>query len=80
MVDELWVEMCEFKESVRDVVAWVHDSQAGPRRRTPMAEIQCFCCRKNGHFARDCMESSPSNGQHSGGGNVSGGATERTSN
>lgn len=79
-MDKLQMEMCKFKESICNVVAWVQDSQAGPHWHMPMSEIQCFHCHKNGHFTWDCTEPLPSGRQHLNNSAGLSSTAERTSN
>ena len=73
-IDDLRSDIRGVMDGLKDVVAWVRDSQTNQRRRTPLSEIQCFRCRRNGHFARDCTEPAPATA-----GNAGGAATGRPS-
>lgn len=79
--EALRADMRGLTDGLKEVVAWVRDGQAGPRRRTPMSEIQCFRCRRTGHFARDCTENLPAGNTATSGTTPSRSATtERPSN
>ena len=34
-------------------------TQNTPRRQTPLGEVKCWTCGKNGHYASDCRSSGP---------------------